>query len=147
LSGRFSKAPYRTAAIEALQFLAPALAEITIRSIGDLPLFSPDREEQHIPNLAALVSLLRDADGLVIASSEYTHGTGGPMKNALDGLVSGVDFPDQPIMLMNTSLRASHAQYALKALLTTMSGNFIDVAGNFYQRLKPFFRETRMLTE
>lgn len=50
------------------------------------------------------------------------------MKNALDWLVSGVEFPYKPVMLINTSPRASHALNALIEVVTTMSGDIIDSA-------------------
>lgn len=128
LSGSLRKSSYNTAAIKALKELAPVHIEITIGHIGDLPLFNPDREGEHIPALEQLIFSLKNADGLVIASPEYAHGISGPLKNALDWLVSRVEFPYKPIMLINTSPRASHAQEALKEVLTTMSGNIIENA-------------------
>lgn len=50
------------------------------------------------------------------------------MKNALDWLVSGVEFPGKPIMLVNTSPRATHAQESLREVLCTMSGVIVDEA-------------------
>lgn len=126
VSGSLRKASHNTAAIKALKLLAPGHVEIEIGSISELPLFNPDLEGGHIPSLEALVSSLKSADGLVIASPEYAHGISGPMKNALDWLVSGVEFPYKPIMLINTSPRAFHAQDALKEVLTTMSGNIVE---------------------
>ena len=126
LSGSLRKSSYNTAAIQALKILAPDHAKITIGNIGDLPLFNPDREGEYIPALKQLRSALKKSDGLIIASPEYAHGISGPLKNALDWLVSGEEFPYLPIMLINTSPRASHAQAALREVLTTMSGNIIE---------------------
>lgn len=128
LSGSLRKASYNTAAIEALQILAPANIEVIIGSIGELPLFNPDREEEYIPALAELAQSLSIADGLILASPEYAHGISGPMKNALDWLVGGTEFPFKPIMLINTSPRASHAQESLKEVVRTMSGIVIEKA-------------------
>lgn len=128
LSGSLRSASYNTAAIEALKSLAPANIEVVIGSIAQLPLFNPDLEGQNIPALNELVSTLKQADGLIIASPEYAHGISGPMKNALDWLVSSVEFPYKPIMLINTSPRAQHAQESLLEVLTTMSGNIIKGA-------------------
>jgi len=50
------------------------------------------------------------------------------MKNALDWLVSGVEFPYKLIMLINTSPRASHAQESLREILKTMSGIVVEKA-------------------
>tara|TARA_R110001599_G_scaffold27318_4_gene95993 strand:- start:2 stop:541 length:540 start_codon:yes stop_codon:yes gene_type:complete len=128
LSGSLRSASYNTAAIKALKSLAPAHIKIVIGSIAQLPLFNPDLEGQHIPALDELVSTLKHADGLIIASPEYAHGISGPMKNALDWLVGGIELPFKPIMLINTSPRAQHAQEALLEVLTTMSGNIVKGA-------------------
>ena len=126
LSGSLRTDSYNTAAIQALQALAPENVEIAIGEIGNLPLFNPDRESEPIPTLTKLKSGLKAASGLIISSPEYAHGISGPMKNALDWLVSGEEFPYVPIMLINTSPRASHALVALKEVLRTMSGNVIE---------------------
>jgi chromate reductase len=128
LSGSLRKASYNTAAIEALRELAPSKIQIEIGNIETLPLFNPDREGESIPALEELKSALAQASGLIIASPEYAHGISGPMKNALDWLVSGIEFPYMPIMLINTAPRASYALEALKEVLTTMSGIVIEGA-------------------
>ena len=128
LSGSLRKSSYNTAALKALELLAPSHIEISVGNIAKLPLFNPDREEEKIPALGKLKSLLDEADGLIIASPEYAHGVSGPLKNALDWLVSGSEFPVMPIMLINTSPRASHAQASLREILTTMSANVIHKA-------------------
>lgn len=128
LSGSLRDKSYNAAAIRALRFLVPPHIEITIGHIEALPLFNPDREHEQIPAVAALKSGLGAADGLIIASPEYAHGISGPMKNALDWLVSGEEFPYKPIMLINTSPRAHHALDALKEVLATMSGVIVESA-------------------
>lgn len=128
LSGSLRTASYNTAAIKALEILAPENIKIVVGSIKDLPLFNPDRDTECIPALDNLKTSLQESDGLIIASPEYAHGISGPMKNALDWLVGGSEFPDMPVMLINTSPRATHAQDALKEVLTTMSGNVIEPA-------------------
>ncbi|WP_133470046.1 NADPH-dependent FMN reductase [Paraglaciecola marina] len=128
ISGSLRKASYNSAAINALKYLAPSDVEIVIGEIGDLPLFNPDRENEHIPSLLKLKNALDKSSGLILATPEYAHGISGPLKNALDWLVSGKEFPYKPIMLINTSPRASHAQASLKEVLITMSGNLIDNA-------------------
>lgn len=128
LSGSLREASYNTAALKALQCLAPSGTEITIGSIADLPLFNPDRENEDIPALKKLKESLRESSGLIIATPEYAHGISGPLKNALDWLVGGVEFPYKPVMLINTSPRATYAQQHLKEVLNTMSAQVIDDA-------------------
>lgn len=128
ISGSLRKSSYNSAAIEALKLLAPDPIHIHIEDIGALPLFNPDNEDKTIPALRALKASLNESAGIIIASPEYAHGISGALKNALDWLVSGAEFPNKPIMLINTSPRASHAQAALVEVLTTMSGIIIEPA-------------------
>lgn len=128
LSGSLRKLSYNTAAINALKVLAADQVDITIGNIGELPLFNPDLEDGYIPSFEALRLALSESDGLIISSPEYAHGISGSLKNALDWLVSSSEFPDIPIMLVNTSPRASHAQLALREVVTTMSGTVIEDA-------------------
>lgn len=128
ISGSLRKHSYNQSALLALKQLSPSHIHIKLGDISQLPLFNPDLESQPIAALQTLKQAINDADGLIIASPEYAHGISGPMKNALDWLVSGMEFPDKPIMLINTSPRASHAQAALIEVLTTMSGNIIHGA-------------------
>ena len=132
LSGSLRKVSYNTAAIHALKSLVSGHVgvnvDIVVGDISELPLFNPDRENEHIPALEKLKSSLNDSAGLILATPEYAHGISGPLKNALDWLVSSAEFPNTPIMLINTSPRASHAQESLREVLVTMSGNIIEQA-------------------
>lgn len=129
ISGSLRKQSYNSALLEALSQIAPAYIEIRIfKTVGDLPLFNPDREAENIPALLDLTFELQAADGLIIASPEYAHGISGAMKNLLDWLVSGEEFVNKPVVLFNTSPRAHHAQDALREVITTMSGRIIEPA-------------------
>ena len=83
---------------------------ILFEHLGILPLFNPDLDDMHIAEVKLLRDAVQQADGLMIASPEYAHGISGVMKNALDWLVSDENFPGKPVLLLNTSPRASHAQ-------------------------------------
>lgn len=128
LSGSLRQKSYNSAALKALKVLAPESVEVIIGDISGLPLFNQDLESEHIAAVGQLKLALAQTSGLIIASPEYAHGISGPMKNALDWLVSGVEFPSTPIMLINTSPRASHAMLSLREVLHTMSGNIIEDA-------------------
>lgn len=129
LSGSLRKSSYNTALIKAVSDLAPAGVEVVAYSgLGDLPLFNPDLEGEDIPAVNNLVCELGKSNGLIIASPEYAHGISGVLKNALDWLVSGEEFVYMPVALLNSSPRATHAQAALREVITTMSGNIIEGA-------------------
>ena len=130
ISGSLRALSFNTAALQAAVALAPAGLEIVIYTgLGDLPHFNPDLDTDEPP---AIVKALRlevgRSDGLLIASPEYAHGVSGAFKNALDWLVSCVEFPNKPVALINTSQRAIHAQAHLREILTTMSARLIGRA-------------------
>ena len=79
LSDGMRKMSYNSAAINALQKLAPGHVEITIGDISHLPIFNPDREDENIPGLGRLKHSLSQSSGLAIASPEYAHSISGPL--------------------------------------------------------------------
>ncbi len=128
LSGSLRTASYNTAALQALSKLSPLHIDVKVyRDMATLPLFNPDNEGK-VDSVKDLKMQLAASQGLIIASPEYAHGITGVLKNTLDWLVSGEEFVGIPIMLLNTSPRATHAQTALREVLTTMSGNIVEKA-------------------
>jgi len=129
ISGSLRKKSYNTALINAVAKLAPNEIEVVIfNEINLIPPFNPDRENENISAVKKLKKELKNSNGLLISSPEYAHGISGILKNALDWLVSGDEFPYIPVALANTSPRASHAQAALREVVSTMSGNIIEDA-------------------
>jgi len=129
ISGSLRQASYNTALIETLNLLAPDNVEVLVsRQLADLPLFNPDLEERFPSVVMRLKDELAQSNGLIIASPEYAHGITGVLKNALDWLVSGEEFVYLPVALFNTSPRATHAQTALREVISTMSGLIVEDA-------------------
>ncbi|HEY0230380.1 MAG TPA: NADPH-dependent FMN reductase [Dokdonella sp.] len=130
LSGSLRARSHNTDMLRAAQLLAPAGLEIVLYAgLGELPLFNPDRDDDPAPSqVSALRAAVGASDGLLIACPEYAHGVPGAFKNALDWLVGSSEFPNKPVALFNASPRASHAQAALREILTTMSARLVDEA-------------------
>lgn len=129
ISGSLREKSYNTALIRAVARLAPDDMEIIIYDeMAHLPLFNPDREDETIVSVKKLQDELGSASGLIISSPEYAHGISGVLKNALDWLVAGSEFPGMPVVICNTSPRATHAQAALREVVSTMSGHIIEKA-------------------
>jgi chromate reductase, NAD(P)H dehydrogenase (quinone) len=130
ISGSLRAASSNTAVLQAAAILVPAGTEIVLYTgLGSLPHFNPDLDTNDPPE--AVKALRREiglCNGLLICSPEYAHGVAGSMKNALDWLVSSLEFPDKSIALINTSQRAFHAQAQLREIRTTMSARLIDRA-------------------
>lgn len=114
----------------AAALLPAALTLQVYDGLGTLPHFNPDLDdEQHRPvPVREWRREIAAADALLISSPEYAHGVPGSLKNGLDWLVSGPEFPNIPVALLNASPRATHAQTALAETLRTMSGEIVDAA-------------------
>ena len=130
ISGSLRTISFNTAALQAAVAAAPAGVEIVLYTgLGKLPHFNPDMDAGEPPET---VKVLRrevgHSDGLLFAVPEYAHGIPGAFKNALDWLVSCVEFPDKPVALINASQRATHAQGHLREILATMSARLIERA-------------------
>lgn len=129
LSGSLRAASINSAFCRAAAQLAPHGLDVEpCTSIATLPLFNPDLDSAPPPPVQALRGQITSADALLIASPEYAHGVSGPMKNALDWLVSCEGFVGKPVAVINTSPRAHHAYDALVETLRTMSADLVDEA-------------------
>ncbi len=129
ISGSLRSASSNTAVLQALSVLAPDDLVITMyEQLDGLPYFNPDLDgEGDTPpaSVADLRAQVGRADGIAICSPEYAHGVPGVLKNALDWLVSSLEFPGKPVALINISPRSTHAQASLAETLVTMSAQLI----------------------
>ncbi len=129
ISGSLRAASSNTAVLQALAALAPDGVTIAIYDrLAALPYFNPDldREGDTPPaSVADLRTRIGRANGIIICSPEYAHGVPGVLKNALDWLVSSLEFPAKPVALLNISPRSTFVQASLAETLTTMSASLI----------------------
>lgn len=70
---------------------------------------------------AAAAPRLCASDAILIASPEYAHGVPGAFKNALDWVAACAELVHKPVLLLNASSRAVHAQAALAEIIVTMN--------------------------
>lgn len=140
VSGSARRLSTNTALLRALQAIAPD--DITVRvydGIGDLPVFSPDREGDGLPDAVRhFQEAIADCDGLILSSPEYVRSIPGGLKNAIDWLVSGDQVIGKPIALVHASHRGDDMLAALRTVLSTISANFTD---SLFFRL-PVMKET-----
>jgi NAD(P)H-dependent FMN reductase len=123
ISGSLRAASTNRVLLDAFARHAPEGIDVDMcGDIGRLPLFNPDHDgDRRPPAVATLARRVGEADGLLIASSEYAHGIPGPLKNALDWLVSGFEIPNKPVMLVHASMRGVFMREHLSEVLRTMS--------------------------
>jgi len=95
--------------------------------IAGLPVFSPDSEIGTLPEpVQIFVNLIRDSDGLIIASPEYVRAIPGGLKNAIDWLVSRDEIIGKPIVLAHASHRGDDMLSQLRLVLSTVSERFTE---------------------
>jgi len=130
ISGSLRATSSNTAALEATALLAPQGMTVTLFvGLGQLPHFNADLDTDRPPSsVATLRREIGLADGILISSPEYARGIAGSLKNALDWLVSSVEFPGKPVAVLNTSPRATHADAQLRLTLATMSARLVEAA-------------------
>lgn len=126
ISGSARAQSTNTALLRALARVAPARVTVDVfDGIGDLPVFSPDREGYATPQtVRAFQQKIADADGLIIASPEYVRTLPGGLKNAIDWLVSGEHVIGKPIAIAHASHRGDDMLQTMRTVLSTISSNF-----------------------
>src|SRR6266545_4995071 len=129
ISGSLRSESSNTTVLHALQATAPAGVIVSLYDgLGDLPYFNPDLDgetDTPPPSVGQLRTQIGQADGLLISSPEYAHGVPGVLKNALDWLVSSLEFPGKSVALINISPRSTFVHASLSETLTTMSASLI----------------------
>ncbi len=130
ISGSLRGASTNTAVLRAMAAVAPAGVTIELYGrLGELPFFNPDVDGETDTPPAAVGDLrgrVGRADAILISSPEYAHGVPGVLKNALDWLVSSLEFPGKPVALIDVSPRSTYVRASLVETLTTMSAAVID---------------------
>ena len=97
--------------------------------LGRFPFFNADVEQTTLPEVVAdLRARVGAADGLLIATPEYAHGTSGVLKNALEWLVGGGEISGKPVALASASPAVTGGDRArawLTETLTIMGANVL----------------------
>ena len=124
MAGSLRRGSYNRALIRAAQELAPEGMTIELVEIGELPFYNADVEaEGDPPAVAAYKDALGQADGILIATPEYTDGIPGVLTNAIDWgsrLPGRAPLMGKPVALMGASpsqLGTARAQHHLRQLL------------------------------
>ena len=130
ISGSLRARSSNTAVLRVAAAVAPADVVVTLYDgLASLPHFNPDDDVGEPPaTVLQLRARIGAADGLLFCSPEYAHGVPGSLKNALDWLVSSIEFPHKPVALINASPMATHAQASLIETLSLMTARIVTEA-------------------
>jgi chromate reductase len=69
---------------QALAWLAPRSMKVDFLSIGDLPLYNQDHDDDSPAPSEAFRARLKKANAVLFATPEYNRSVPGPLKNAID---------------------------------------------------------------
>ncbi|HET9127804.1 MAG TPA: NADPH-dependent FMN reductase [Propionibacteriaceae bacterium] len=84
LIGSLSSTSINRKLATALIRLAPEALDFTEIPIGNLPLYSPDYDDDYPPEGRALKDALASVDGVMFVTPEYNRDIPGSLKNAID---------------------------------------------------------------
>ncbi len=123
VTGSLRKKSYNSALRDAA--VAHSSEEIQIvsgPSVGALPLFNPDLDDERnpLPAVKKWRDALTSADGVMIFSPEYAHDIPGSLKNALDWIVGSGELVDKPVAVVNASTTHMGGVNAHERLFYTM---------------------------
>ena len=95
ISGSLRAGSYNTALLRAAFENLPAGVTAEVVPLADIPIYNADNVKDHGKPEAveSLRSVVRSADGVVLATPEYNWSVTGAMKNAVDWLSLGPDSP------------------------------------------------------
>ncbi|MEP3844694.1 MAG: NADPH-dependent FMN reductase [Paracoccaceae bacterium] len=127
ISGSGRDASTNTALLNAVSNIAHPSHEVTVFSgIAELPVFSPDAENDPLPQqVQTFADMISRSDGLIFSSPEYVRAIPGGLKNAIDWLVSRDEIISKPIALMHASHRGDDMLAQLRLVLSTVSDRFM----------------------
>jgi chromate reductase, NAD(P)H dehydrogenase (quinone) len=126
ISGSLRERSTNTRLLQEIGHLVDSTVSFTLfTGLEALPPFNPDKESNLSAATSAWLSLVRNADALIVATPEYAHGIPGVLKNALDWLVGADALIDKPFCLYRSCPRSIFAPAALLEVLHTMSGKHV----------------------
>ena len=132
ISGSIRRDSTNTAILQTMAGALSGKATMTLFPLYDIPLYNSDLEGEHLPtSVHALKAAITAADGLVICSPEYNHGTSGVLKNALDWAsrpAFNSPLKNKPALIMSSSpgaLGGARAHAQLRETLASANSRVI----------------------
>jgi chromate reductase, NAD(P)H dehydrogenase (quinone) len=122
--GSLSSTSINRVLARALIRLAPEDLEFTEITISDLPLYSPDLDDDYPPQATALKEAITRSDAVLFVTPEYNRSIPGALKNAIDwasrpwGQNSFHHIPAGVIGASIGSIGTAVAQQSLRAVLS-----------------------------
>ena len=105
--------------------MAADMAEFIAYDISQLPFFNPDLDNERVPVVVIdFLSLLAEADAVIICTPEYVFSLPGALKNALEWTVSSSGFSGKPVALIVAAAGGEKAFESLQLIMKTIEATF-----------------------
>ncbi|SER95447.1 NADPH-dependent FMN reductase [Salipaludibacillus aurantiacus] len=125
IAGSLRKSSYNRMILNYLTDVEHSNVKVTPHSIDEIPLFNGDLEENGDPaEVASFKQSVKEADGLLIVTPEYSHGTPGVLKNVLDWAGSMTNenvLYKKPSMIVGASPSAMGTCFSQQQIRQTLS--------------------------
>lgn len=121
---------------------------VRFEGLSDLPHFNPDLDtETPPPAVAAFRQQLRAADGILVCTPEYAMGVPGSLKNALDWVVSSMEFSGKPVALITASSMGEQAHQSLIRTLLVIESDMPESSRLLIPFVKSKVRNGKIVDE
>lgn len=116
--------------------------------LSTLPHFNPDLDNDIPPQaVAEFRNQLREADGVLICTPEYAMGVPGSLKNALDWVVSSMEFSGKPVALVTASSMGEQAHQSLIRTLLVIESELPESSRLLISFVKSKVKDGRIVEE
>jgi chromate reductase, NAD(P)H dehydrogenase (quinone) len=132
ISGSLRAASFNTAALRIAKASVPEGVTMELASLTDIPVYNEEiYSDGFPPAVERFRDAIRDADALLIATSEYNYSIPGSLKNAIDWASRPPEHPfdGKPIALIGASAGAmgtARAQYHLRQVFVFLNGHVMN---------------------
>lgn len=107
--------------LRAFQVIEPGFSWSEGPNLGELPLFTPEREAEGRPeSVTVLAKAVLEADAILIATPEYAHNLPAALKNAFEWLVASGEFSRKRVLAITATPSPPRGEYCMKSLVWTL---------------------------
>jgi len=127
ISGSLRQGSLNSAALRAVQALAPSHVTVEIADIADIPIYNDDVRAAGYPaSVEAFRARIAAADAIIFATPEYNFSVPGVLKNAIDwaSRPPSQPFDGKPVAIMGASpgpVGTARAQYDLRKMMVFLN--------------------------
>lgn len=117
-------------------------------SIGELPHFNPDLDNEHPPQMVvALRQKIKEADGIILCTPEYVFSLPGSLKNAIEWCVSTTVLSQKATGLITASASGQKGHEELQLVMKTVEARFNAGSTLLIRGIKSKFDEQQRLKD